>query len=387
MIQRIFAAVLLVLMAISASSVLSMAVARSVTTPTSGVTGSQLQTTWNLYHENLSTSGPVPMGALPVPVAYNSTLQSIQSQGNQSNDVEPSFYDISSDYYVAAYGWFSTSGITYSTNYAVGTTVTFSGSTSNLGSDTVSGGLNVHVPDTTYNVDYIFEFYVYYNLGGYANIAFAIYATTPVTGGLYEGPIFGNVWYPEDYLITSGTISNVGNPGDHINLIIYYSTNIDGYPSNDGYVLDYMDPSNNPSDWTAAIVYTSGNLATMEGNGLTFGTLSTPFDIPYSAYEYQIGFSLSGIPQNSNWNVYDLNSWYQPSSASSSTYAQHTTTLTYTNGQGGPIYYSYIGDLWMLSQTPAQNWGIYIQGSGNSSSNEIYIGYNGGSQQGGVQLW
>ena len=383
MIRRIFAVVLLVLMAISASSVLSMAIAQSSTgSSSSGVTASQLQAAWELYHENLSTSASVPAGVLATPMYYNSTTRTLETASilnNQSSGVSTDIDSILTGYYVSAYGWNGTRMDTH----AETTWVTFIGSpSSTLGSDTVSGGLNIHVPDTTYSgLDYLFEFTVYYTSNGYANVAYAIYATcagSPITndcGSLFNGN--GPTAY---VLISSGTVTGEGNSGNKIELVIYWNTNINAY------VLDYMNPSNNPDDWTIYDVYQSGDLSTMQSNSLGFGSISDLWNSPVeAAYEDQIGVFLSGIPQNSNWEVEVFNSTYQPSASSPTSFDNHATTLTWTSGNSD--YWSYPGDIWVVAGTPAQEYGIYISGSGGSTSNEIFVGYNGGSQGGDTQLW
>jgi hypothetical protein len=368
------------MVALPVSSATSMAIAQSsLASSTSGVTASQLQEAWELYHENLSTVGPVPAGALPVLMNYNETAQSMQVPTNQSASISPDIVDpVLSTYYIAAYGY---SGSTWHDAHAETTTITFSGSPSALESNTVSGGLNVHVPDTTYAVDYLLMFSVYYTSNGEANVAYAVYSACAGSSYGSCGPQYPNNPVA-DYLITSGSVADVGKAGDHINLVMYWDTNNGLY----GYVFDYADLNVSTTDWTVLYLNPTGNYTTMQSESLGWGTVSAIGNSPYNAYFYQIGFSLSGIPQNSNWEVKALGSTYQQSNTTTVTYADHATTLTWVSSPSY-FYFSYWKEIWVVSGTPAQPYGIYIGGSGSSSSNQVYIGYNGGAQQGDVSLW
>lgn len=323
---------------------------------------------------------------------YNSTSDSLQSitgiGASHQPSAKPDFIaELSGRPYVGIVGY--TSQGSHSSIYSVTTTIQLVGSSSYLGSNTVSAGLNVHVYDTNYDVDYLLQFYAYFSSNGYANVAYAIYSACAGPG--YScGPAYGNCSIPNcpiAYItIASGLVTDIGKAGDPINLLIYWNSQY-------GYTFDYMDSADNPYDWTVETLYPSGSYVTMASQGMTLGDeFIWPRNPPVNyAYYLQIGFTMSGIPQNGNWMLDAYNTQYQTTSSSANTYLNHAMTLPFCqllrcSPEG---YYSYWKEVWVVSAVSAPSQGIGINGYGSSTFNSLYIWYSGSPQStgGDVQLW
>jgi hypothetical protein len=266
-----------------------------------------------------------------------------------------------------------------------GTIVSLFGA-SNVGSDTLYAGFSEHISDGKYAVDYLVQFYAYYTSNGQANLYWAIWAGC--AGSPFNcGPAFpGNP--REAQTIISGTLSNIGHSSDPVQLYVYWNTYY-------GWTFDYIDTNNNPYSWTVATYNPSGNFQYMQST-MEFGDESLPYENGpvYYAYFDQVGFLFSEVPQNSNWEMQALNSYYIPSGSSTTTYMNHATTLTWENGATCPpvgsslCYWSYWKEYWNVGQNPAQIYGATIGGGGDSSENSINVVWDSGNTQpGDVSLW
>ncbi len=246
--------------------------------------------------------------------------------------------------------------------------------------------MHFHVFDSTYGVDYLFEFYSYFNSAGSANVAYAIYSAC-AGPGFSCGPAYNcpyGVCPIASVLISSGALTNIGSAGQKIGLAIRWSNTY-------GYVLDYQNPAQNSYRWTVTTLYPSGTYSTTSPNALGLGDLATAWNPPVCyAYFFQIGATMSSVPANGNWGLQLTNTQYLTVGGSTYTYLNHAETLYWgiTPPPGAhPEYESYWKEVWVVSSVPAQSQGISISGSGNSSSNQVTIHYTGGSQNGNVQLW
>lgn len=174
--------------------------------------GQELESAWMTLHVNLTTSSPPPAGSLPDLAYYDSAVGQLIPSSSKTGDP-----GLSTQPYIGYEGYQSHNSYT-ALNEAI-TQVQFSGTASSFGSNTVSGGLNIHVPDTTYHVDYLIQLYSYVNSGGSTNIAWAIYSAC---GGLGFscGPAYGNCspynCPVQSITIASGTVTSVGRLQDYI---------------------------------------------------------------------------------------------------------------------------------------------------------------------------
>jgi hypothetical protein len=331
------------------------------------------------YPANGTSSGPPPPGSLPVMSFYNSTANKFQQPSG------PGSAPVTSAPYVGAEGY-QTHG-SYTNIMAAYTGIILTGGPSYLGSSTVSGGLNLHVPDSTYSIDYIVELYAYFSSASYASVSWAVYSACYDTGHGC-GPAYNNCTYPNcpvtDVLISSGSDQNIGLAGDNIELLVRWDNTY-------GWVLDYRDQANNPSYWTVVTVFPSGTYSTMR-SWSEVGEIASAYNAPvYEAYAFQVGFVMSSIPVNPNWVMNAVNTQYELTGGSSFTYLDHaqTTEFCYVLSCSTPGYWDFWKGIWVVSDTAAEHQGISASGSGNGSSNNFYILFGGTSQGagGGVQLW
>lgn len=271
------------------------------------------------------------------------------------------------------------------------------GSPSYLGSSVISGGVSAHIGDKTYDVDYLLQLFAYFRSDGSANIAYALYSACAGAGSYPNGcgPAYNNCpWYscPEaSTTIVSGSWQNVGKAGDQIELAARWD------PSNNiGWVFDYRDNASNPSWcqacwWTVDTYFPSGNYKTML-SAMNLGEISTVENPPvYTAYAFQVGFTMSSIPANSYWQLLSTATRYILSTGSSFTYLNHATSMEfcYLLHCSNPGYWDYWKELWTVSYYAAEHEGVTFSGAGGANYNDLWIYYSGTvqSEGGGVNFW
>lgn len=289
----------------------------------------EMQSSYLNQGKNVTVSSALPLGVLPG-----------ASPLINGSRVSPDSSQLSSQPYVAAVNY-QTQGVASHIGI-VGATVEltlYNLDPSDLGSNTLSGGLNVHLYDTIYSVDYLFEFYVYYTSGGYANLAWAVYSACAGDG--YKcGPAYSCTYIPPVWFcplasktLTSGSLTDVGNWGDSIRLLMDWNS------QSSYYVFDYQDINQNPSYWTVLDFKPSGSYSTMAtGNGMVYGYENIyPRNSPvYDAYYFQTGFSMTNAITDTNWELDAKNIQYG-TVGSCCAFAQHAMSMTW-NLPGG--YYT-----------------------------------------------
>lgn len=346
-----------------------------------------MQSAFLNQRRNVSSSLSAPKGVLP---RIAPLLNFSKRAAGASSDP-----GLSNQFYAAVVGY-QNQGV-YSNIASASTTMQlylWNGNPADLGSDTVSGGLNVHVFDTKYSVDYLFQFYVYYSSAGQASLAWAVYSAC-AGDGFDCGPAYSCSYYwwlppywfcpTQSITLTTGSWPNIGNWGDSIKLLMYWNSNYKYY------VFDYQDANQNPYYWTVLDFGPSGTYSSMAtGNGMVFGDENIfPFNSPYHySYYFQVGFSMTGFPSNANWELDAWNTQYGALGQCTCTYVQHAMSLPWDMASGSPTYYSYWKENWVVSLYPAQIGGIYINGFGGSNYNDLWIHWvNAIPQSGNNQVW
>ncbi len=334
---------------------------------------------------NRTHAGPPTRGSLPDLAFYNSTSGEVQASTAETGDP-----GLSSQPYTAVEGY-----QTHGTNQAIKnvyTDIVLQGTASSLGSSIASGGLNVHIPDSTYSVDYLVQLYAYFQSNGYASISYAFYSACAGVG-FACGPAYGNCNVldcpTESITITSGTWTDIGEAGQSIELDVRWTSTY-------GWVLDYRDEASNPSScetcwWTVVTLYPSGTYSTMKDT-MNLGEESTAFNAPvYTAYFFQVGFTWSSIPENDNWQLDAYNTRYVPQASSSWTWLNHAESIEFCDllrcSPAG--YFDFWKEVWTVSEVAGENQGISFAGNGNSTYNEVYVWYSGNAEGAGgeVTFW
>lgn len=352
----------------------------------------QIQNDYLAHHLNDTSTSSPPVGSLPILAFYNKTSNTFVTGQSSSpgQGVQPAISGLSGQPYVAASGY-QTAGQYSGGMHSVQTTIQYSGTSGRLSGYTLSGGLNVHVIDTMSAVDYLLQFYAYAKPNGYENIAYAVYSAC--AGFPYQcGPAYGNcIFCPvQSITIASGSLSSIGNLNDPIFLYIYWNANY-------GYVFDYQDPYISSNYYTALALWPSGTYSTMAHNDMYLGQLNCGYrgyfpcapSPPNLAYFMQVGFTMSGIPQNGYWAESASSTEYSwASSPGTLHWMDHAESIPWgIPSLGAPdTEYSYWKEVWTVSDVPAQTQGINIYGTG-TSSNFLSIDYSGSPQSGGAQLW
>jgi hypothetical protein len=342
------------------------------------VTASQVQSAFLSDNANISTAATPPSASLLIPSRTTTAGSSAESNGTAQQDT-----DLVNGEYVGISGYQTLDK--HSHAYTVSTNLKLGGSASNLGSNTVSGGMNVHVSDGTYKgMDYLLQLYLYYTSNGYTNVAEVVYAacTSIVSSDCEPQYQCYNLC-----ILKSNVTTDIGNSGDSIGLKIHWSSLY-------GYVFDYKDTSNNPSWWTITTLIPRANYSTMKADNLGMGQAScgtldginTCNPVDY-AYWLQVGAWFNLIPKNSNWQLDFSSIEYKSNSSSSLTFLDHALTMTWDYNNGSPEYFSYWKSLWVVGFTPCQFDSVHIKGSGSSTSNSLTVLYKGTEQTGGATLW
>lgn len=351
----------------------------------------QFQSAFLTNQVNLTSTLAPPRGALPSPPVAMINQNDSGSKMMQSSS-DPS---LSTDPYVAALAYKNSGNFVYVGGWQ--TTMQFydfvypSHAGESLGSNTLSGGLNIHVEDdrTGVDLDYLLQFYAYYNSAGYVNVAYSVWVACAGVG-FNCSPAFNcpyGICPDSAYMIASGSVSQIGNGEDPIGLKMYWNG------GDNAYVFDYQDTYNNPSWWTVLFLQPTGVYSGMAPNGMGLGEyISTTTQLLNTgcgcAYFSQVGFTMSGVATNSNYELLAGDTTYGlVGQCSCATYLDHAVTLPTVITTGGLFYVSYWKEVWMVSPNPAELHGITIGGSGYSQGNDIYIYYSGGTSSGNVQLW
>lgn len=395
--MRLLATLTVLLLALPS---LNMVLAQSASNPQRGtnpqVTGQGVKDAFLGRNQNLSSVGTLHSLVVPRPQS---------SRRNDTNNGDPPIYN---QFYSGAYG-FESSG-TYQYLYSAITFVNFGGTASSLEGATMSAGLGMHVPNSEYQIDYLFVLYAYVTPSGQENVAYAAYSAC--AGPVYNcGPAFsycgGCIAFNT---IVNGTVTDVGNLNSKVGLTIHWDSNL-ANTGVGGYVFDYQDVTtlgnawwtavdvcpNSPGEWFCPA---NENDVGMSSDALNLGyvTCSTsnpgvcendPVD---AAYFFQVGFmiSQSNLPTDSNWRMYANDTQYTLASnggAGSSYYLNHATVVPWSIVQGERYNeWSYWKELWLVSGNSAALNGVSIYGGGSSSMNYVYTKYTGGEQN-PYQLW
>lgn len=356
------------------------------------VSGTELQNAWMSKHENTTTAGTPPPGSIPTPQG-----------GNSSNKVGPDVAGIYTDQYTAAYGYVD-KGYYYNL-YSARTTMHYSGTATMLSSETLSGGLAIHISDKSYPQDYLVMLWTDFTPSGYTSIAYAAYAgCTSVVNAC--GPAFSNCGPPCTKLVklTSGSVSDIGGLNDNVTLVIHWDSNLGGTGVG-GYVFDYQDTANNPYYWTVmdlcpqpsgqSFCASTPTISTMQTDALKFGSDNCAVDgglvcvdnsPTYQADFFQVGFLFSGTPPQTSWKMTATDTMYTNASGGgggSTGYMNHASEI-YWDSRGN--IYSYWKEYYVVSLYSAAYNDVDMYGSGSSTSNTLYVEYTG-SQQSNYQIW
>lgn len=359
------------------------------------VTGQEVKDAF-LRGQNLSSVGTLHSPVIPIPQF---------SRSNKTDTGDPPIYNQA---YTGAYGFQSSD--TYQDLYSAITFVNFDGAVSSLDGATMSAGLGVHVPNTTYDLDYLFIMYAYVTPSGEENVAYAAYSAC-AGAGYNCGPAYScplNVCPVAYETIANGTITDVGNLNDQVGLTIHWDSNI-ASTGVGGYVFDYQDKNTLGNDWWTAVDVCPNSPGEwfcpankqdldMTTDALQLGVVTCNNNgvcqnAPvYAAYFFQVGFMIqSSFPSNSNWKFYANDTQYTIASnggAGQSYFLNHATVVPWGSCQCNERYneWSYWKEIWLVSGNSAANDGISTYGSGSSSTNYMYTMYTGGSQN-SYQLW
>jgi len=320
------------------------------------------------------------------------------------------FVALGSSPYIAAYG--------YKTQYvdddisSAHTVTKMTGSASALGSNSISGGLSIHVPDGMYAQDYELQIYADYHSDGSAAIFAGLFVGCAGVG-FNCGPAFWinpstncyliYPYCPEEFIVlgTSYT-SNAGSYGDKIEVRLECSyqsnfcSNSLAYGSGYTFYFQYNDITKG-GGWHNVLTFTpSGNYVHMKSY-LHLGTSTGAFN---DAWHFQVGAIFSpSVPANSNWQLALTQTEYLPSGSNQITEINHATTLTWLVGPGPEsVYTTYWMENWNLDDNPAQNQigrnnccQALISGSGSSTTNTLTIQFGSNdyhvAQNGGASLW
>lgn len=361
------------------------------------VTGQEVKNTFLERGQNLSGVGTLHTPVIPVPQF---------SRSNRTTTGDPPIY---SEAYTGAYGFQSSNN--YQDLYSAITYVNYHGTVTSLDAATLSAGLGIHVPNTKYDVDYLFILYAYVTPSGQENVAYAAYSACAGVGYAC-GPAYGNCSIldcPVAYeTIVNGTVTDVGNLNDQIGLTIHWDSNL-ANTGVGGYVFDYQDKNTLGNSWWTAVDVcpnspgewfcpANKNDIDMSTDALQLGVKTCnnngvcENEPVYAAYFFQVGFMFeSNIPSNSNWEFYANNTQYTLASnggAGASYFLNHATVVPWGSCQCNERYneWSYWKEIWLVSGNSAANGGISMYGTGSTSTNYLYTKYTGGAQN-AYQLW